>query len=363
MQQVNRIFVTGDILRQRQFQPGVSSQNPNILWMYHLIKPALQLISCLKVVPVLHTGKEFCLGRQLYSINGLPLSFQSWINIYNRDPSTRELAAIQATFDEALVIGFEMPEIIVRGLDYLEIPYIDFTIHPARFMDDLIFGVRSNIPMLKGYLEHWVVTHEEIHIAAGLAMSTLVRMPRLPTCEESEDIALFAGQTTDDKVLIRGQRMLEVEDVLDQLSELCNHHEKVLVKPHPMAPQNTFMKALTRLFPNTEMVDDNFYHLISHEKLTHVYSLTSSTSLESSYFDKVGVHLCNYPYLFTDYSAIGGGYLSVKPGFYLPEFWQGILEFLEVDVNPYKPIHIGESRSRLRKSLRSYWGADIFEIL
>lgn len=360
MQKIKRVFVTGDLLRQRKFQPGVSSQNTNILWLYNLVRPAVELISDFTVKPILYTGEEFCLGRQLYEINNLSICFHSWVKIYNREPLERELAAIQSTFDEALVVGFEMPELMVKGLDELEIPYIDFTIHPARFMDDLAFGIRSNIPMLGMYLEKWILKSDEIHVFSGLAMSTLVRLPRISECE-GEEVAIFAGQTNDDKVLIHDRRMIEVEDVLDQLSEMCCKHDKVLVKPHPMAPENHFIMALTRLFTNTQIIGENFYHLLSHDSVKCVYSLTSSTSIEAGFFDKTGVHMCRYPYLFTDHTAIGGGYLSIKPGFYLPDFWKMVFDSLYLSTKCCNDIEISMAPNRLRKSLRSYWGADIFE--
>lgn len=361
MYEIKKILVTGDFLRQRQNQAGTSSQKGNIKWIYHMIKPALSMLSNHPISPIVFTGNNTCVGSKIFALNKLPVTFESWVGLYYKDPSPQELAVIQDTFQDALVISFEMPELVKKAFDVLDIPYIDVTIHPARFMDDLLFGLRSNIAGVSDKLVPWIVYEEEIQISAGMALATLQRLPRIKTCEDTENIALFAGQTTDDRVLIHNGQLINVDDFMERFSELSSLHEKILVKPHPMAKENPFMLALTRLFPNTEIIDGNFYHIMSHENITHVYSLTSSTSIEAAYMGKIGVHLTKYPFCFSDKTAYGGAYLTIKPHFYLPSFWEKILSCVGHTSLPVRNINIPESRSRIRMSMRSYWGADIFE--
>ncbi|MGZ8216588.1 hypothetical protein [Methylomagnum sp.] len=361
MSKIKKILVTGDILRVNE--QGKPTQTININWLYHLVRPSLELLSGLPISPVALSGDGACLAKQLYSINRLPLGLNSWVKLFNKRPNAREQALIHEVFQDSLVVSFELPEIIRMGLEELEIPYVDFTIHPVRFMDDLVFGLRSNIVGLAGEMLDSVVYEEEMHVAAGVALASLSRLPRIKECEEGDDLALFACQTTDDKVLIKNGRLTLAEDFLDDFAELSAAHSKILVKPHPYAKQNNVVIALTRLFPNTELIDANFYHLLSHDSISHVYSLTSSTSIEAAYFGKIGVHLGNYPYAFSDENGYGGHYLTIRPEIYAPKFWRSVLSKINVNVNAVRQITLPPERSRMRRSLRNFWGADIFEKL
>lgn len=360
METFKKIIVTGDILRINV--NGGSSQDINIRWLYHLIRPVLEMLSSFPVEPLYHdTGSKGCLSTELYRINGQPVSLEGWVSMYAKQPTARDMAVIYAQFEESLVIAFELPEFMRKAFDQMEIPYVDFTIHPARFLDDLLFGVRSNIQGLSEALRPWVICEEEIRMAAGLAMSMMTRLPRLEKCADARDIALFAGQTTDDKVLIRNGRILQAEDFMQAFADISVKHEKVLVKPHPLVKHNPIVTALTRLFPNAIEVDANFYHLMAQENISHVYSITSSTSIEAAYFDKKGVHLAPYPYAFSDTSAIGGSFLQVGPEIYSLSFWQAILNVIGIETCPVPTINMKHERNRMRRSLRNFWGANIFE--
>jgi len=359
MNRVNRIVVTGDIFRVND--KNIDPQRVNIEWLCQLIRPSLQMIIDLPIQSLHYAGGQNCLATQVYKANGLDRSFESWVALYDSQPSPRDLAIFNEQLGDALIIGFELPEFTRQALAALEVPYVDFTIHPVRFMDDLIFGVRSNINNLAEVLREWVVSEDEIRLHAGLALATLVRLPPVPQCKGVQDAALFCGQTTDDKVLIRNGRLMQAEDFLAHFSEMCRQHERVFVKPHPFSPNNPVILTLTRLFPNTEVVDANFYHLLAHDGITHVYSVTSSTSIEAAYFGKQGRHFARYPYVFTDFTAWGGAYLTIDSEIYSQKFWAQIIRLLNIACSTSRMIEVEKVRSRMRRSLRSFWGADIFE--
>jgi len=357
---INRIVVTGDFLRLNKNR--ASSQEINIRWLHNFIAPALDLVLDFPMNRLVFESDPRSLSSRIYAVNRLEPRLESWARLFNKRPQSRELALMYDYFDGALVVAFEMPEILRAALGQMEIGYIDFTIHPARFLDDLLFGVRSNLPGVDEALQPWVVCEEEIHVGAGLAMASVGRLRRLPCCDGVDDIALFAGQTTDDKVLIKNGKLLDPELFLDECAEISASHSKVLVKPHPLERESSIIKMLTRLFSNTQLVDNNFYYLLSHENLNTVYSLTSSTSIEAAYFGKRGVHLSDYPYQFTSDKAHGGVYLTIQAEMYSTRFWMSVLDSANIPRKACKAIDLPFRRNRTRDSLRSYWGADIFMV-
>lgn len=65
---INKILITGDFLRQRQFSTGISSQAGNIKWLYHVVRPALSMLTDFLIAPVLFTGDGSCLGAKIFFV-------------------------------------------------------------------------------------------------------------------------------------------------------------------------------------------------------------------------------------------------------------------------------------------------------
>ena len=289
------------------------------------------------------------------------MTFDSWVSIYNKPASTEVISKIYDTFSNSIVIGFELPDYLRKILDLLDYPYIDFTIHPIRFMQDLLFGVRTNIKDLAENLQPWVVAESDISIEAGLRMASLTRLPPIQEYGCINGAALFCAQTVDDKVLIRDHRMMQAKDFLEDFMKISRFHDRVLVKPHPFSEDNPIISALTQLFSNTVKVRNNFYHLLAQDGISHVYSISSSTSIEARYFQKSGTHLAKYPYSFSTKICSPFEYLTVGSDIFSPPFWTAILNAAQINVRAVPEFRSGNIPNTMRKSLRSYWGADIFE--
>lgn len=359
MSSINRVVVTGDFLRVNAF--GAPSQTINIDWLYSLLSGALELTTPLPLKKLVFDSSTSGLSKKLYETNGLPPTVAGWAKLFNKEPSTRDLALVYDSLADSLVISFEIPEFVRKALERLGIPYFDFTVHPARFLEDILFGIRSNVVGIESGLSQSTVKESEIRVGASLAAASLVRLPRIKRLEGLSNAALFAAQTPDDKVLIKDGSFLGVSDVFDKLEAMCAAHEVVFVKPHPYAKANTIVLALTRLFPNAILIDSNFYHLLSHDQLSTVYSITSSTSVEAAYFGKTGVHMARYPYLFSDSCVGAEGFVPIWGDFFLPDFWTPLLKAAGVPTKDTVLLGIRRAPNRMRKSLRNSWGADIFE--
>lgn len=357
MSSIKRIVVTGDILRVDA--KGDEQQNINIRWLYHLLRPAAGMLTDLPLQTLLHQRVGGNLALELYRSNGLEMWVRNWADLYERSPSAKDLAWIDQAFEGALVISFELPEIIRRGLASLGIPYVDLTIHPVRFLDDLAFGIRSNVADLASCLHAWVLTEDDIRIGVGLAMATLIRMAPPPECTQANGWALFACQTEEDKVLIRNGRLVQATDFLESFAAMAARHDRILVKPHPSA-RTSPSKLLQRLFPNIMVTNANFYHLLAQDGISDVYSITSSTSIEARCFGKGGTHFAPYPYAFSQDGLTDAQYLQIRPAIHLPQFWAPLLSKAGIASRIPPPVDTTLSPNRMRMLLRNAWGADIF---
>lgn len=355
----NKILVTGDITRLNE--SGIPSQDININWLFDLIHPAIDHLTNLEVEKFASTAAS-SFTTQMYGINKMEPTIENWAKLFYKDPTALELGLCQTYFNNSLVISFEISELVRKSLDILNIPYIDLTIHPIRYLDDLLFGVRSNIVGLEKSLSVFSCSDEYIIEGTALARSRLSKFPRLTTLlEGAENVGLFASQTLDDKVLINNGKFMEHEMFFNQMKEMTEMHELILIKPHPYAKDNMINIALSRLFPNVKYTEDNFYHLLSQEEINTVYSITSSTSIEASYFGKKGRHFSDYPYYFTNDKCSSGAFMTIFPVIYKICFWAEVLDHLAVESLKTKQQFTVDSLvpNRMRKSLNVYWAADI----
>lgn len=349
------IKFTGDIFRVSYRQRP--TQDGNIKWLYHALKNPLKLASSLPIETHLFSKQDISLVSSGYRMINENISMEGWPKLFYHDDFSKEfLQQIWLNFRSSIVIAFELPELLKSALDRLNIPYIDIIIHPVRFLDDIVFGIRSNNREISQLLHSYLVPEESILIQAGIVMASMNRLKRLKIKGRA---ALFAGQTTDDKVLINNGKFHNVSDFLDELGKVADSYDTLIIKSHPYSLDPFEAISISRLFKNCITVADNFYYLMSHDNIEAVYSISSSTSIEAQYLGKEGFHLGKYPFRFTEDMNEGefqlGSFFTVDDVIFSADFWRKILAPL-VTTTPITGVKIPKKPNRIRTSLRSFWG-------
>jgi len=363
---ISKIIVTGDFLRPNN--EGNSSQNININWFYYATRHALSRATSLPVERYLFSLSAESLTSKLYRWHRLGMSIDSWANLYFREPDERDIGAMWAHFHGALVVGFELPYFVKKAFSLAGIIFIDVVVHPVRFMDDLIFGFQSNSAQVLRDSSEYTVYEEDIYSQAGLVQAAMSRLPRKSGFRFGA--GLFAGQTDDDKVLIRNGKFIDPFGERKSIAVSLSGYPQVLIKPHPYGKIHKSILLISRTMINAKIVEDNFYFLLSHDEVEDVVSFCSSTSIEARYFGKNGKMIFDYPYNF----LFGGEniedhiksdpflsvYVSLNAPFYNADFWRKILK----SIMPVTGIN-GRGGfikpNRFRISLRSFWGFDFVE--
>lgn len=350
-----QITFTGDIFRVSYNQRP--TQDGNIKWLYSALKNPLELATSLPTRTQLFSKQDISLVSSAYRMIDEDISMNSWPRLFNHNEFSEEfLMHIWLRFKNSIVIAFELPEILRYALDSLSIPFIDIIIHPVRFLDDIIFGVRSNNREISQLLCAHLVPEESILIQAGIVMASMNRLKRL---EIPGKAALFAGQTTDDKVLINNGDFYQVSDFLEQFNDISSSFDTLLIKSHPYSSDPFAAISISRLFKNCLTVTDNFYYLMSHENIEAVYSISSSTSIEAKYLGKRGHHFADYPFRFTEEFNEAefklGSFFTIDDVIFSADFWRKVL-FPLVSTSPFTGVKIPKKANRIRTSLRNFWG-------
>ncbi len=349
------IKFTGDIFRVSYRQRP--TQDGNIKWLYHALKNPLKLASSLPIETHLFSKQDISLVSSGYRMINENISMEGWPRLFYHDDFSEEfLQQIWLNFRNSIIIAFELPELLKSALDRLNIPYIDIIIHPIRFLDDIVFGIRSNNREISQLLHSYLIPEESILIQAGIVMASMNRLKRLKIPGKA---ALFAGQTTDDKVLINNGKFHNVSDFLDELGQVADSYDTLIIKSHPYSLDPFEAISISRLFNNCITVADNFYYLMSHDNIEAVYSISSSTSIEAQYLGKEGFHFGKYPFRFTEDINEGefqlGSFFTVDDVIFSADFWRKILAPL-VTTTPLTGIKLPKKPNRIRTSLRSFWG-------
>ncbi len=351
----NQIIITGDIFRANH--TGHGSQDVNINWLHAAINPSLKLATSLPVEKHLFSKEDISLTKSGYRMIDEEISLQAWAKLFKFEQFSEEfLMSIWLNLRNSIVIAFELPEILRFAFDKLGIPFVDIIIHPVRFLDDIIFGIKSNNREISQLLCQYIVPEEAILMQAGIVMASMNRLRRLNIQGKA---ALFAGQTTDDKVLIHNDKFHRVSDFLDKFVEISTQYDTLLIKAHPYSSDPFEAISISRLFKNCLTVTDNFYYLMSHDNIEAVYSISSSTSIEAKYLGKEGYHFANYPFRFVDDFNEAefklGSFFTVDDVIFSADFWRKVLSPL-VLTSPLTGIKIPKKPNRIRTSLRNFWG-------
>ncbi|MEY8199021.1 MAG: hypothetical protein RPS47_07260 [Colwellia sp.] len=360
---IRKILFTGNILRiGSDLNNKKTNQTINIKWLHGLIGGTLEQVTGLSCDIVTWEKNSKFDSNFVYKAQGLPVNLESFGYLFNSKKLHKDVIAyFEFNFKDSLVIGFEMAPVMLKIFDRLGIPYVDFMIHPARFMNDLVLGVRTNIKNAYDCILINRLSEERILAEAGLRKARLVKAKQI---KMNPHTAIFAGQVEFDTSLISSEGgFLDIFDFEEKLKDLVNSYGGVVYKPHPYSKNKKSYEMFMDLgFENNY---DNFYELISQTEISSVYALTSSVVYEASYFGKNSHWFSDYPFDFgdgsTDFDKLR--FIPVIGEFINSTFWCDVLGAgmgMSMKGNRFSGASV-YLNGEVRKSLNVNWGYEVFE--
>ena len=151
---LERIVFTGDIL-QTTFE-GRPKMAMETRWLADLLRYQVSLASPASTLAIVSwddpvSGFD---ATHFYALNGMSASVEHWAALEAAETISEPASSYLASFFAgAMVIGNTMSAFQTRLFDRLGVPYVDFILHPARFLDDLCFGIRTNVPEMFSVLQ------------------------------------------------------------------------------------------------------------------------------------------------------------------------------------------------------------------
>ncbi len=348
---VRRIIFSGDFLRpvDHGFRP---SQTENIRWLYLLLRHGVAAASSLPTqVVAWESGVD---PAEIYEICDASPDVAGWASLYDMlDQPAEYLEVIDRTFSGSFVIAFEMAESVKRSLCLLGIPYVDFTIHPIRYMPDVFFAVQTNDAAVADRLRDWHASTTSFWRFADLTRASVIKIPTAPLAGSD----LVVGQVNIDRSLIRGGQFVDLSACSDGLLRRIGRTSQVLYKPHPYNSGDFGIYATGIPFSAINRVTTNSYILLAQADLRRVAAVSSSLVYEAKFFEKESFTLIESPFDIVDAAddVAPGRHASVVRGYLDADFWRDVLA-------PYSDVtrkdweRFEHPPNMLRLSLRNFWG-------
>lgn len=255
--------------------------------------------------------------------------------------------------NDTIFISYELSEQTRVILNLSGFNFIDIWLHPIRYMDDVLFGLRSNNKLINTRLAEFNIPTETYYLYSDRLKVQNYRGHRRSKARVKSNSALFVGQTLNDKAIFHDNKMLTLLDFKYQFEAATKKYSHVYYSRHPFVKEgDEEVLSYLKRFKNVSINDDPAYHLLASNEIDYVFSISSSVVHEAKYFGK------DVDFLFKPVIKIGDNgdiYYSVMHDIFYGSFWSKVLSPVMNTVT-LKDISYFSGKDKTRDALSFYWG-------
>ena len=261
---INKALFIGDIYR-----PG---QEENVFNLCKIFSPTLKEI-----------GVEYQVYISTHNTGETnPESFSYWEKSLVRNNFNSELSNLD--LKNFIVIGFEASEVDLAYLNKIGVEWLDFSIHPLRFLDDLYLSVKTsmNLDLSKHFAGKGFI---------DMCVNVLLqRYPDLIDGIKSDALCIF-GQRQDDKSVFIDNKFKKLEDYLQKIDKISKNFDNIFYKPHPYNDDKNADLIIKQRY-KAEIIDDqDIYRLFMSKRIKAACAISSSVLHEATYFGIESIYL------------------------------------------------------------------------
>ena len=357
----SKLILTGDIFRPFPVNNRWESATwKNVRWLNGIVGTAASLagwqVSTVSWDPALTRGHQDVDVRAIYDAMKLPLNIEGWCQLISQTalPAAVE-SHLLSLLDADLVVGYEMPDHLLRLLAEAGVPVIDVVLHPVRFMDDILFALRTNRSEIHARLLRHEIPRSEMVQQAGFIKAKAAWMR--PPLSLSPGTSLLLGQVDTDRAAVDTATgtLRNLADHAELLLDLIVRSSGTLFRPHPYQPAQSRSLAFIKQLQSVRLTDANYYLLLAQNELDKVCALNSSGLVEAELFGKEAIWLAPPCYRFGADHPEHGEYGAAVPqdgAWCSPAFWEAI----RLDAGLSADCRVPLVPNRLRRSLNADWG-------
>lgn len=190
-------------------------------------------------------------------------------------------------FDVDFVIGFELSVALCDLLSQKKIKYINFNVHPVRFLPDLLWSVSTNSEAIAEVLSRYEISLNDVtEYVNDIIINTAVHQRVLQRRFIKQDaVAIFCQWDEDSSVLVN-KKFENLYDYRDQIMNMTVDYQEILFVVHPGGSNLIPLYKLIKFLGRGRICNFNSYALLSNDRVKKVITLSSSIGVESRYWGK-----------------------------------------------------------------------------
>ncbi len=282
-----------------------------------------------------------------------------WVENFNNPVlGSRFLEKLGAPKKKTIFIGFETPEYLYKPLVDQGYIFLDFNLHPYRFLDDFLFGIKTGTRAVRPLLAARAMDDVTIRMFVGLRRATIQRFfpPDIP-----EGSTLFVGQTDQDRSLIdvKTGKAITWEANARRVAAIVKQSSSSILRPHPF-PGRSFVGFFGTHYPDLPFRYENIYGWLADPRIHHVVGLTSSALYEAEVFGKKVTFLGRRPLNTRDPRALDYLFPIEAKDVLSVGFWADFAQSLGLS-HARGEQAIPAEKNRLRTTFNLFYGYNYLE--
>jgi hypothetical protein len=257
-----KIFFIGDTFR--------GNQESNIRHIFNLFNPLFKNYGVTTELIISEANKKDTIDswepEWIKSLEGKSKSLLNGIDLNN-----------------GAIVAFEISDVDKKFLDTNGVPWINFEIHPLRFLEDLHFNIQSSFIADFSAIE---IPDDYLQIRAN----TLKARYGFPYAKRNKNL-LIVGQTPIDKSIYFDGNFKKISNYHEILDKIITKFDNIDYRPHPYLTDSEEDNKLINSYSLGTSTDRDFYKIISSNRYDTICGISSSTLYESTYFGLESIFL------------------------------------------------------------------------
>ncbi len=353
-----RLFIASDFLMTSEVE-----QQSSLRWMMDALSRPLARATGCDVEQLLGCDHSRGLGfsrRKFFELSGVsvdPECIQFWFDRLRVSlDSINYLREFVGAGD--ILIGYELSDQTRSVLDEIGVLYVDMWLHPIRFMDDVLFAMKSSSEVIHDKLKRYSVSLDEMQLYADRIKVQTYKGWHRKEAEVVDGSAVFIGQLQNDKSVCRDGKFLTLLDFKREFSDFVSQHSHVYFSRHPyMRSGDTDVLRFVQSHSNVSITDQPTYRLIASPKVKTVGGISSSVLSEAEFFGKQIEYFYQPVLNFRD-QDFNIGHASIQQDFLNPRFWAEVFDGVFAngpDLDEVPNLSFTDRKDKVRDMLGYYW--------
>lgn len=325
---------------------------------YHLLRVPVSMGSGLPVGLTSELTTP-CFTKEFYDALGHHNgpTHMDWAASQIREPNQTLLELFKKTYGHAFVIGICLGPLYKKTLQALGVPWLDISLHPARYLQDLLCEFSGGTPEIRSKLRKYAIPEYVFQAAAARETARYTTNIHSRAYWLPDNCTLLFKRRPDElPPILKDGSLLTLLDCQTQLKGLADESGAIFfADKYTLTPEERTLLADfgIRVVPNKCYNFRNSYVLLTHPQISLATGFGDKRMAEAALFDKTCRPL--HPEMYMEQDPLFPS-IPVDRDCFTPAFWRDLLGAPDENGSPLPGSEYSrEFIPNLRITLRGGW--------